>query len=188
MLVRCPKCRGENRLTEVPPGEKVLTYLCGVCEQIVRVDLSLDEVKSSSSASLFESMERRPKVLVADDSSLVLRMATDLLTEAGYDVITAADGASALRRVEEEHPDVIVLDLLMPRLTGFDVLREIKRNDRIKHAPVLVMSGVYKEDVVSHLGQMGAAGFMDKDLLEDTLVFRVRSLLASVPPERAAIP
>jgi len=177
MLVRCPKCREENRLLEVPPGEKVLTYLCQVCEQIVKVDLSLDEVKSSSSAAAFSSIERRRKVLVADDSQLVLRMATDLLTEAGFIVITAPDGATALKRIQDEHPDLVVLDLLMPRLTGFDVLREIKRNERIKGTPVLVMSGVYKEDVVSHLGQMGATGFMDKELLAETLVFRVRSIL-----------
>jgi CheY-like chemotaxis protein len=180
MLVRCPKCRGENRLLQIPPGEKVITYLCQVCEQIVNLDLALDEVKSSSSSGAFSAVERRRKVLVADDSEFVRRMATDLLSEAGYTVITAGDGATALRRVEEEHPDLVVLDLLMPRLTGFDVLREIKRNDRVRNTPVLVMSGVYKEDVVSHLGQMGAAGFMDKDLLADTLVFRVRSLLG--PP------
>jgi CheY-like chemotaxis protein len=181
MLVRCPKCRGENRLTEIPSGEKVFTYLCPVCEQIVRLDLSLDEVKSSSSAAAYGSIERRPTVLVADDSRLVLRMASDLLTEAGFTVITAEDGAAALRRVEDEHPDLVVLDLLMPRLTGFDVLREIKKNGRVSGTPVLVMSGVYKDDVVSHLGQMGAAGFMDKDLLADTLVFRVRSLLGGAP-------
>ncbi len=166
-------------MLEVPPGEKVFTYLCQVCEQIVRVDLSLDEVKSSSSAAVFSTLERKRKILVADDSELVLRMATDLLTEAGYSVITAADGATALHRIQEEHPDMVVLDLLMPRLTGFDVLREVKKMDRVRDTPVLVMSGVYKEDVVSHLGQMGAAGFMDKDLLADTLVFRVKTILGT---------
>lgn len=178
MLVRCPKCGGGSRLPDVPSGEKVITVLCQVCEQIVRIDLSQDEIKSSSSAATYETMAHQPKILVADDSELILRMATDLLTEAGYQVITAGDGASALRRAEEEHPDVVVLDLLMPRMTGFDVLREIKRNERLRRTPVLVMSGVYKEDVVSHLGQMGAAGFMDKDLIADTLVFRVRTLLS----------
>lgn len=177
MLVRCPKCRGENRLLEIPAGEKVFSYLCQHCQQIVKMDLALDEVKSSSSAAHFAGMERPTKILVADDSELILRMATDLLSEAGYKVITAGDGSTALRRIEEEHPDLVVLDLLMPRMTGFDVLREIRQNDRLKTIPVLIMSGVYKEDVVSHLWQMGASGFMDKDLLTDSLVFRVRSLL-----------
>jgi len=179
MLVRCPKCREESRLAEIAAGEKVFSYLCPACQQIVKVDLSLDEVKSSSSAAQYASLDRRPKVLVADDSALILRMATDLLSEAGFIVITAGDGVTALRRVEEEHPDLVVLDLLMPRMTGFDVLREIKRSERIQQTPILVMSGVYKEDVVSHLWEMGAAGFMDKNLLADSLVFRVRSLLES---------
>jgi two-component system alkaline phosphatase synthesis response regulator PhoP len=177
VLVKCPKCRGENRLVEVPKGEKILSCLCQHCQQIVKMDLVLDEVKSSSSASRFSAQDRHMKVLVADDSELILRMATDLLSEAGYKVITAGDGATAMRRIEEEHPDLVVLDLLMPRMTGFDVLREIKKSERLRATPVLVMSGVYKEDVVSHLWQMGAAGFMDKDLLTDSLVFRVRSLL-----------
>ncbi len=179
VLVKCPKCKGENRLVEIPAGEKVLSYLCQHCELIVKMDLALDEVKSSSSSAHFADLDRRPKILVADDSELILRMATDLLGEAGYMVVTAGDGATALRRIEEEHPDLVVLDLLMPRMTGFDVLREIRQNERLKSTPVLVMSGVYKEDVVSHLWQMGASGFMDKDLLTDSLVFRVRSLLGS---------
>jgi DNA-binding response OmpR family regulator len=162
---------------DVPADEKVISYLCRCCEQIVRFDLSQDEVKSSSSALHYSELDRRDKILVADDSALVLRMATDLLSEAGYKVITAGDGITALRRAEEEHPDLVVLDLLMPRMTGFDVLREIKRNERLKGTPVLVMSGVYKEDVVSHLWEMGASGFMDKNLIADSLVFRVRSIL-----------
>ncbi len=179
VLVKCPKCRGDNRLVDIPAGEKILSYLCQHCEQIVKMDLALDEVKSSSSAAHFGDIDRRAMILVADDSDLVLRMATDLLSEAGFTVVTAGDGETALRRIEEEHPDLVVLDLLMPRMTGFDVLREIRQNDRLKSTPVLVMSGVYKEDVVSHLWQMGASGFMDKDLLTDSLVFRVRSLLGS---------
>lgn len=164
-------------MVEVPAGEKLLSYLCQHCQQIVKMDLALDEVKSSSSAARFAEMDRAPKILVADDSELILRMATDLLSEAGFVVITAGDGSTAMRRIQEEHPDLVVLDLLMPRMTGFDVLREIRQDERLKGIPVLIMSGVYKEDVVSHLWQMGASGFMDKDLLADSLVFRVRSLL-----------
>ncbi|HXI02115.1 MAG TPA: response regulator [Candidatus Saccharimonadales bacterium] len=155
----------------------MLSYLCQQCQQIVKLDLALDEVKSSSTSAHFKEMERTLKILVADDSELILRMATDLLSEAGFKVVTAGDGATAMRRIEEEHPDLVVLDLLMPKMTGFDVLREIRQDERLKSTPVLIMSGVYKEDVVSHLWQMGASGFMDKDLLTDSLVFRVRSLL-----------
>ena len=164
-------------MVELPADERILSYLCQHCQQIVKMDLALDEVKSSSSAARFHEMDRTSKILVADDSELILRMATDLLSEAGFKVITAGDGATALRRIEEEHPDLVVLDLLMPRMTGFDVLREIRQRERLQGIPVLIMSGVYKEDVVSHLWQMGASGFMDKDLLTDSLVFRVRALL-----------
>ena len=68
--------------------------------------------------------------------------------------------------------------LLMPRMTGFDVLRELRQDERVKDTPVLAMSGVYKENILEFLHQLGASGFLDKQQLTDSLVFRVQALLA----------
>jgi len=72
MLVRCPQCKTEFRLVGEPPAEKVVRYLCPGCQAIVRIDVELDEVRSSSSSGSYRSIPRRKKVLVADDSELVL--------------------------------------------------------------------------------------------------------------------
>lgn len=182
MIVRCPRCRAEFRLLDYPAEGRVVKYLCPGCSEIVPVDLELDEVRSSSSSSSFRALRRRRVVLVADDSEEVRLECERLLTEAGYQVATVANGEEALRRIRDEHPDAVLLDLLMPKMTGFDVLRELSQDERVRETPVLAMSGVYKESIVDFLQQMGARGFLDKANMAATLVFRIQAML----PARAA--
>ncbi|PYT14068.1 MAG: hypothetical protein DMF51_09390 [Acidobacteria bacterium] len=138
-----------------------------------------DEVKSSSTADSFERTDHRKKILVADDTVTVRKVAARLLASAGYDVLEAEDGRQALDLVQNEHPDLILLDLLMPKMTGFDVLREIKRSGRVKETPILIMSGVFKKDVLDFLQAAGVAGFLDKEQIKDSLLFRVQQILAA---------
>lgn len=177
MLVRCPQCGTEFRLVDFKPDERVVKYLCPGCADIVRIDLEQDEVESSSSSVHYSIIERRKNVLVADDNPKIREQARRLLDEAGYNVLLAHDGAEALRMVREEHPDLVVLDLLMPTMTGFDVLRAVLEDERLKSTPVLTMSGVYKDNVVEFLQQLGVQGFLDKERLAETLVFRVNQAL-----------
>ena len=186
MLVRCPSCKTEFRLVDVSAGERVVRYLCPGCEQIVAIDLAMDEVASSSSSHRFGDLERVRTVLIADDSEAVLARASEILSQAGYRTLLASDGVDALTKIRERHPDLVVLDLLMPRMTGFDVLREIRQDPRLKDTKVLAMSGVYKDNVLEFLQQLGAEGFLDKDRIQDTLAFRVEQILggAQGPPTR----
>jgi CheY-like chemotaxis protein len=181
MLVKCSQCGTEIRLREYTPEGRVVKYLCPSCNQIVRIDLVQDEVKSSSSATSFEHIDHQRTVLVADDSETVQSLVTEVLTREGYMVLVCSDGVSALRIAEESHPDLVLLDLLMPKMTGFDVLREMKKKPRLKNIPVIVMSGVYKENVVGFLHQIGAAGFLHKETLRQSLAFRVKNVLESAP-------
>jgi len=157
--------------------ERVVKYLCPGCNNIVRIDLQQDEIQSSSSSGHYKALDRRKTILVADDSPEVRERAAELLTAAGYNVVVADDGSEALRLIREQHPDLVVLDLLMPSMTGFDVLRAVLQDERLKGTPVLTMSGVYKDNVVGFLRQLGVQGFLDKEQLAETLVFRVRQVL-----------
>jgi len=114
MIVRCPQCKTEIRLAGDAPAEKVVPYLCPGCQTIVRIDLELDEVRSSSSSSSFRAVSRKRTILVADDSDEILKLCEVVLAASGYQVLLAQDGAEALRLIREEHPDVVVLDLNMP--------------------------------------------------------------------------
>jgi len=178
LVVRCPGCKTVIRLREVDGQSRVIKYLCSNCQEVVRIDLLQDEVKSSSTADSFEKTEHRKKILVADDTATVRKVAAQLLTGAGYDVLEAEDGRQALDLVTNEHPDLILLDLLMPKMTGFDVLREIKKTARIKETPILIMSGVFKKDVLDFLQASGVTGFIDKERIKDSLLFRVQQILS----------
>ena len=182
MIVRCPQCGEETRRREYSAEERVVRFLCPACDGIVRLDLAMDEVHSSSAATSYERTEHRKRVLVADDAELVRSLVTEILEEAGYEVFQAADGEETLLRVREEHPDLVLLDLVMPRLTGFEVLREMRRDERVRHIPVLAMSGVYKENILGWLQSMGASGFLDKDNVRDSLVFRVHTAISEPVP------
>jgi CheY-like chemotaxis protein len=179
VVVRCPNCRNVIRLREVDGQSRVIKYLCSNCQELVRIDLVQDEVKSSSSAGSFEKTEHRKKILVADDTATVRKIAVRLLADAGYDVLEAADGRQALELVTNEHPDLILLDLLMPKMTGFDVLREIKKTARVRETPILIMSGVFKKDVLDFLQASGVTGFIDKDRIKDSLLFRVQQIFSA---------
>ena len=178
MLVRCPQCRSEIRLSGDAPTEKVVRYFCPTCQAIVRIDLQLDEVPSSSSSGTYSSIQRRKKALVADDAELILKLCEKILSAAGFQVLLAADGIEALRLIRDEHPDIVILDLLMPRMTGFDVLREVRADERIRDTVVLAISSVYKDNILSFLHQLGAQGFLDKAQIEESLAFRVAGLMA----------
>lgn len=184
MLVGCPRCKSQFRVLDFGPADRVVRYLCPGCEYIVPLDLEMDEVKTSSSSGHFADLVKRKRVLVADTAADFRAEVAELLLDAGLDVLTAADGEEALRLVREEHPDLIVLDLLMPGKSGFDVLREMRTDQRVRATPVLAMSRVYKENILGFLHEQGAQGFVDKEQIKDTLVFRVLSLLT--PPPAAA--
>lgn len=80
------------------------------------------------------------KVLVIDDSKTIRRSAENLLTKEGYDVITATDGFDALAKIAEARPEIIFVDIMMPRLDGYQTCALIKNNSEFKATPVVMLS------------------------------------------------
>ncbi|MCU1633635.1 MAG: DNA-binding response regulator [Micrococcaceae bacterium] len=113
------------------------------------------------------------KVLIADDDPQILRALSITFTASDYDVVTAADGAAALRRAAEHHPDIVVLDLGMPRLSGIDVIHGLRGWSSV---PILVVSG--RMDSIDKVQALdaGADDYVTKPFLTDELLARVRAL------------
>ena len=104
------------------------------------------------------------KILLVEDSKF-LRMATErALARAGYTMITAADGVHALELAESEKPDLILLDMLLPKMTGPDVLKALKKNGATKGIAVAVLTGLSQKNAV-RLRQDGACAFLEKSEL-----------------------
>jgi DNA-binding response OmpR family regulator len=82
----------------------------------------------------------RKRILVADDEIYIVHILEFTLTMEGYEVLTAADGEEALRRVEADRPDLVVLDIMMPKMDGFEVLRRMRANEASRQTPVVLLS------------------------------------------------
>jgi class 3 adenylate cyclase len=118
-------------------------------------------------------MSARPRVLVADDSPDNLLLVQHLLSGDGYETIAASDGVEALRKIRDSLPDVILLDVSMPYLDGFEVCRELKADPATADIPVLLLTAWSEPDQRVRGLQLGAEDFLSKP-------FDCRELLARV--------
>lgn len=135
------------------------------------------------------------RILLVEDSKF-LRMATErALARAGYEVLTAADGQSALAAAEKHKPDLILLDMLLPKITGPDVLKTLKRNPVTAQIAVVVLSGLSPKNA-ARLQQDGAFAFLEKselgldkgpETLLKVLAAIVQKLGFEVPPANCAV-
>jgi len=82
------------------------------------------------------------KVLIVDDDSLIVRMYERKLSKEGFTVLLAADGEAGLKVLETETPDIILLDVLMPKLNGWETLKKIKENPKTKDIPVITLTSL----------------------------------------------
>jgi class 3 adenylate cyclase len=117
------------------------------------------------------------RVLIADDSPANVDILSARLAVHGYEILTAADGEEALALAREKHPDVILLDVMMPKLDGFEVCRRLKADVSLPFMPViLVTARVESKDVVTGL-EAGADEYLTKPVDQAALVARVKSML-----------
>lgn len=116
-------------------------------------------------------------VLVADDDSAVTWFLSGLLRTVGAEVIEAYDGVSALNMVRSRWPDLVVSDIVMPKLDGFALCREIKRDVAIRDTPVILLS--WKEDLLQRMRELGANadGYLKKEAEASTVVQRIREVM-----------
>jgi len=134
------------------------------------------------------------KILLVDDSKF-LRIATErALARAGYEVSTAADGEDALLIAREKHPDLILLDMLLPKMTGPDVLKALKKDPATAGIAVVVLTGLSHKNA-ARLQQDGACAFLEKSELGlekgcETLLAELAQILQKLHieiPEKLAL-
>jgi len=122
-------------------------------------------------------VRKPPLVLIADDNAMNLDILHARLTAHGYEILTAADGETALSLAREKHPDLILLDVMMPRLDGLEVCRRLKGDPSLPFMPlILVTARADSRDVVSGL-EAGADEYLTKPVDQAALVARVKSML-----------
>ena len=124
------------------------------------------------------------KVLVVDDEIYIVHILDFSLGMEGYEVITALDGEQALERMKSERPDLVVLDIMMPKLDGYEVCKAIKSNPSTKQTPVILLSAKGR-NVDQKLGfDVGADDYITKPFSPRKLVERINQLLGQQVTER----
>ncbi|WP_336486645.1 response regulator [Methylobacterium nigriterrae] len=117
------------------------------------------------------------RILAVDDAPENLEILKVRLESGGYEVVTARDGEEGLARAQETNPDLILLDIMMPKLSGIDVLRELKRHETLKFVPVILLTArAETKDIVSGL-DAGGDDYLTKPYEHAALMARVRSML-----------
>jgi signal transduction histidine kinase len=127
------------------------------------------------------------KILVVDDEELNRILLSTSLQEVGYVTETAEDGEQALRMLRTELFDAVLLDLIMPRMDGYQVLAEMKRDATLRRVPVMIISSMDDMDSIVRCIEMGATDYLTKPFDPVLLHARIRSSLASVHEERMAV-
>jgi DNA-binding response OmpR family regulator/DNA-binding CsgD family transcriptional regulator len=122
---------------------------------------------------------RRDTVLVVDDTPETLGFLTDTLDHAGFTVLIATDGESALRLVQQITPDLVLMDAVMPGLNGFETCRRMKRDKMLAHLPVIFMTGLSETENVLEGLAAGGVDYVTKPLVVDELLARIRVHLAN---------
>ena len=122
-------------------------------------------------------MNEPPKILIVEDDPGILNYLGDVLTHFGYQTIKANDGLEALERFEEEPPDLVITDVFMPRLNGFDLCARIKDDRRTRLIPVVMVTGMNSLGNRVRGIEVGADDFLSKPVQQVELKARIRSLL-----------
>jgi len=135
----------------------------------------------------YEMNSARARILVVDDEELNRILLTTNLQESGYMVETAEDGHHALRMLHAQPFDAVLLDLIMPRMDGYEVLAAMKQDAALRRTPVIVISSMDDMDSIVRCIEMGATDYLAKPFNPALLYARIRGSLASLHEERMAL-
>lgn len=120
-------------------------------------------------------METNSKILIVDDIPKNIQIAMNILKNEGYKMFYAKSGEMALSLVEEHDFDLILLDIMMPDMNGFDVCRKLKSNDRTKNIPVIFLSGKDSSSDIEQAYEYGGIDYVVKPFITIELITKVNS-------------
>ena len=119
-------------------------------------------------------------ILLVDDEEQIRKLLEASLVRRGYEVVSATDGIEALRQIRARMPDLIVTDVNMPNMNGFELLKNIRGDDSLKTIPVLMVTAEAKKEDIVLAAQGGASGYIVKPFTKATLEEKVQKILTKV--------
>jgi two-component system OmpR family response regulator len=126
--------------------------------------------------------QRIPRIFIAEDDESILELLVTRLRIAGYQVTQEKDGLAALEAIRRNPPSACILDVNMPRMDGFQVLRHVRADPLTAHVPVLILTARRAPDDIKTAIRLGATDYLSKPFADDQLLARVARLLRRRPP------
>ncbi len=117
------------------------------------------------------------KILIVDDDKCIIEITRVVLEINGYEVLSAFDGEEAMAKVRHEIPDLIMLDLLMPRMDGWEVYNQLKEYSKTAHIPIILVSALDKDTQMNK--EMDVEGYLEKPFEINELTEKINNVLAS---------
>ncbi len=125
------------------------------------------------------------KVLVVEDDQVMASLLTEKLAKIGMEVSFAVNGEACFKEIEKNVPDIILLDLILPGTSGFDILKKIKSDDRTKTTPVIILSNLGSRDEIQKGIEMGADAYLIKaNVLIDEIIAKIQEVLQKKSPQK----
>ena len=107
-------------------------------------------------------MNLNKKILVIEDEATLQKALNEILSKEGYEVVSSLDGLRGLELAQKENPDLILLDIILPKMDGFEVLRRIKENDKISKIPVIILTNLSDVNDIQKALDLGATTYLVK--------------------------
>jgi chemosensory pili system protein ChpA (sensor histidine kinase/response regulator) len=146
---------------------------------LIRSSISRNLIDNADATLIAQEklVEKNPLVMVVDDSVTVRKVTTRLLEREGYDVITAKDGVDAISALQDQQPDIMLLDIEMPRMDGFEVAKRVRSSQYNKDLPIIMITSRTGEKHRQRGLEAGANLYMGKPYPEDALLESIRGLI-----------
>jgi DNA-binding response OmpR family regulator len=127
-----------------------------------------------------EEANMSQKILIIEDDPGTTRFLSYTLKQEGYNVLSVADGLEGLKKAQDEHPDLIILDVMLPGMDGYEVCHRLRQKSETLTVPVLMVSGRARQDDKNIGIRMGADIYLSKPVDPETILAKVEALLAGV--------
>lgn len=182
MIIACPQCQSQYRINPAAGSKAKARVRCPNCQHTFEITLAAEPPVAAAETPVVRPEPQAggsaPLVLVVDDARYFREMIRDILAELPIRLETAADGSEALAKIQSLQPDLLLLDLNIPGLSGQELIAAVRRDPALRALRILAMSAVQRgEDAAHDLRRLGAEDFISKSFKPRDLQSRVRQLL-----------
>lgn len=201
MVVICPKCKARLKVADEKVREEGIKVRCPKCQAALLIRRPAQKPVSQPSTQPISQpvpetappRERtasqgidRKKIVVAHDGEVIKSTIETILTEAGYQVVTASDGVDAMIKINKERPFLALLDVALPRIYGFEVCRQIKSRPETRDILVILIASIYDTTKYKRgpTSLYGADDYIEKHHIEDALIDKIRKLTEKPAEEK----